>query len=487
MLSIEKIKKLVVFITVAALLSGCLLTSAAAVETPVIQSPLLLVNELSSNAEIISRDSETSFEPGSLVRMTVLYVMARECFTGSVSLNDTVTISRADLCRDKGKIPLKEGEIFTFEQLMYMMYMDYSETAACAAASHIAGSVEAFVQKMNKTVSELGCTGTYYANINGDDNDSQLTTPDDMLLILKNAMQNSVFMDIFSAKTYTVKDTNKSISRSFGTPNPLQKPGSGSYVNTCIGGGVGGFSDTGYASVSLSSGSDEKSKMQLITITAGAETYNLASQEASDIINWTFDSFSWQTIVNKGEAIVKVPVAMGSGTDYVIAGAGDDISVMLSNDISATDFKQEVTIYSVEKKEPLTAPVTRGDVLGEMSISYNGKYYGSVPLVANKDIKLMRWEYFKNEVKSTIRSSGVIWIIVLVCLMLFAYIVYAALFWYRRYKLKRNFADLKRSMALQRQQSSNAQVELKAESLPDIPAESELPENEENENKELGE
>ena len=71
--------------------------------------------------------------------------------------------------------------------------------------------------------------------------------------------------------------------------------------------------------------------------------------------------------------------------------------------------------------------------------------------------------------------------------MLFAYIVYAALFWYRRYKLKRNFADLKRSMALQRQQSSNAQVELKAESLPDIPAESELPEDEENENKELGE
>lgn len=453
MLSIEKIKKTVIFITVTAILFGCLTMGASAVEDIEIQSPSVLVNELSSNAVIMSRDTDTQFKPGSLVRITALYVMAKECFTGTVSLNDTVTITSSDLRGDKGKIPLKEEEEFTFEQLMYMMYMDYSETAASAAASHISGSVEEFVNKMNQTVSELGCTGTSYANITGADNDSQRTTTQDMALILKSAMQNSVFMNIFSAKTYTVKDTNKSIARSFGTPNPLQKPGSSSYVNTCIGGGAGGYSDTGYASVSLSSGKDENSQMQLITVVAGAETYNSACAEASALINWTFGNYSWHTIVNKGEAIAKVPVSMGSGTDHVIAGAGDDVVVMLSNDIDASDFTQEVTIYSEKNNKPLTAPVTRGDVLGELSISYNGQYYGSVPIVANKDIKLMRWEYFKNEVKNTLTSSGIIWIIVLVCLMLFAYLVYSALFWYRRYRLKRNFADMQRNAVLKRQQS----------------------------------
>lgn len=439
MVYIEKFKKILIMVCVSALLVGCFSVTALAAEPIEPQSPAVLVTELTSDTVLLSKEPGMSINPGSIVKITALYVAASACFEGRVSLSDTITITRDVMGKDSGQIPLKEEETFTLEQLLYLMYMDYSETAAVAAAAHIAGSVDGFVDKMNSAASEAGCRETHFVNMTGAYSEGQKTTPEDLLLILKSAMQNTVFMDIFTATSYTVKDTNKSISRSIGTPDLLQRPNSEFYVRNCKGGRIGGFSDSGYTTISLSEASD--SGMKLIVITAGNMSYNGCYEDTKNIIQWTLDNFSWQTIIKVGEALTKIPVTMGSGTDYVVAGADKNINVLIDNDISALDFKQDITIYSERKGETLMAPIKRGDVLGELTLSYDGKEYGTVTLVANKDVELRRWEYFKSEVRETLHSSGIIWCIVIVCIMLVCYIVYSALFWLRQMRKKRELAD----------------------------------------------
>ncbi len=430
-----KFKKILIILCIMAVVLSAVPAYALAAVPIETASPSVIVTELSSDTVLMSEKPDMSINPGGLVKIAALYVLARECFRGAVSLSDKITVTQSVMAKDSGQIPLKEDEVFTLEQLMYLMYMDYSDTAAVAAAVHAAGSVEGFVQKMNEIADESGCTDTHFTNVTGADNDSQHTTPSDMLLILKTAMQNSVFMDVFTAASYTVRETNKSIARSMGTQNLLQRPGSDYYVRTCKGGRLGGFSGKGYATISLSEGAD--TGMQLIVITAGGEEYGGSYKDASGIISWIFDNFSWQTVIKAGDTITRIPIEMGSGTDYVAVGTNKDINVLTDNETSELDFDRQVTVYSERNGEKLKAPVKRGEVLGELTLTYGGKVYGTVPLVASRDVDLMRWEYFKSEVRGTIRSSGIIWCIVVIAAMLLAYLVYAVLFWRRQAKLRR--------------------------------------------------
>ena len=88
--------------------------------------------------------------------------------------------------------------------------------------------------------------------------------------------------------------------------------------------------------------------------------------------------------------------------------------------------------------------------MGELTLTYGGKVYGTVPLVASRDVDLMRWEYFKSEVRGTIRSSGIIWCIVVIAAMLLAYLVYAVLFWRRQAKLRRESRAAREALIAQR-------------------------------------
>lgn len=443
-----KFKKILIILCIVAAALSAVPAHALAAEPIETSSPSVIVAELSSDTVLMSENPDMSINPGGLVKIAALYVLARECFRGAVSLSDEITVTQSVMAKDSGQIPLKEDEALTLEQLMYLMYMDYSDTAAMAAAVHAAGSVEGFVQKMNEIADESGCADTHFTNVTGADDDSQHTTPSDMLLILENAMQNSVFMDVFTSASYTVGETNKSIARSMGTPNLLQRPGSDYYVRACKGGRLGGFSGKGYATISLSEGAD--TGMQLIVITAGGEEYGGSYKDAYGIISWTFDNFSWQTVIKAGDAITRIPIEMGSGTDYVAVGTNKDINVLTDNEISALDFDRQITVYSERDGEKLKAPVKRGEVLGELTLSHGGKVYGTVPLVASRDVDLMRWEYFKSEVRGTIRSSGIIWCIAAIIAMVLAYLVYAVLFWRRQAKLRQESRAAREEMIARR-------------------------------------
>ena len=79
------------------------------------QNSSVIVTEIVSGTTIISEQPDLQLPPGGLSRIVALYVVAKECFSGNVSLEDLVTITEDMKGSDKGQIPLKEGEVFTLE------------------------------------------------------------------------------------------------------------------------------------------------------------------------------------------------------------------------------------------------------------------------------------------------------------------------------------------------------------------------------------
>ena len=422
------IKNCLLMLCALALLCGILVPCAGAAEAVEVVSPSAIVTELTSGTTLLSSQPDRRLNPGSIVKVISLYMLCSACFEGDAELRDRVTVTESMLHEDSGFLGLKAEEVLKYEDLLYLMFMDYSETAAYAAAEHAAGSAEALVDRMNGFAEECGCKNTVFTNITGAYDEAQHTTGEDLVRMIRVASQNSLFMKVFSARTYTVDDTNKAISRVLVTSNLLQRSGSTYFCAECTGGRFGGISE-GYTTISLSQ--SEESDMTLIVLVSGALTMDESYGDASRLIRWTFDGFSWRTIVEAGENVTQVSVDLGRDTDHVVAVPAHEVSVMLDNDIQVEDFQREIVIYAADRG--VTAPVEKGQLLGEMHLTYHGTEYAGVDLVAAKPVELERMEYLKRLIRDTAKNKGVMTMLTVLVILLGAYLLYALV--YRGYRI----------------------------------------------------
>ena len=454
MIRTKIIKKCLLLICVLALMCGVLAPCAGALEAVELVSPSAIVTELTSDTTLLSSEPGRRLNPGSVVKVISLYVLCSACFEGDAELRDKVTITESMLHTDNGILGLKAEEVLKYEDLLYLMFMDYSETAAYAAAIHAAGSPEALVSRMNDFARTCGCENTVFTNITGNYDEAQHTTGEDLVRMIRAASHNSLFMKVFSARTYTVDETNKAISRVLVTSNQLQRSGSSYFCPECTGGRFGGISE-GYTTISLSQ--SEESDMTLIVLVSGATTMDESYTDASRLIRWTFDGFSWRTIVEAGENITQVSVDLGRDTDHVVAVPAHAVSVMLDNDILVEDFQRDIVIYAADRG--VTAPVEKGQLLGEMHLVYRGTEYASVDLVAAKPVELMRLEYLKRLIANTAKNKGVITLLTILAVLLAAYLLYALT--YRAYRIgkKGHYAVIKRRLREKRRVDGGVSAE----------------------------
>jgi len=131
---------------------------------------------------------------------------------------------------------LRKGETLTIEDLLYGMLLPSGNDAAIAVAEATCGSVDAFVDEMNKTALEIGATGTHFVNPHGLPDDDHYTTPYDIYLIMREAFKYDEFRKIVStarynpkykdsngvAKTQEWQDTNKYLLGEVETPEGLK-------------------------------------------------------------------------------------------------------------------------------------------------------------------------------------------------------------------------------------------------------------------------
>lgn len=96
------------------------------------------------------------------------------------------------------------GDQVTMDQLLHCLLVYSANDAASAIAEHIGGSTDKFVEMMNSFAAELGCTGTHFTNPHGLQDENHYTTPYDIYLMLKEALNYPEFTDITQMASYTV-------------------------------------------------------------------------------------------------------------------------------------------------------------------------------------------------------------------------------------------------------------------------------------------
>jgi D-alanyl-D-alanine carboxypeptidase (penicillin-binding protein 5/6) len=410
--------------------------SAQAISDIEVNSARALLMEPASGEVLYAKNADEHANPASLTKiMTALLVLEYG------NLNEMVTVSTSAL---EGLHPagssadMKIGEEMSLNHLLYCILITSGNDACNVAAEHIAGSVPAFVNLMNTRAKELGCENTHFMNTHGLTQDDHYTTVNDIYKIILEALKHPLFLEICNTASITIPATNKSEERYFYTTNhlisPLKVP---DYLYPYAKGIKTGY--TSAAGHCLAS-SAEKNGLFLISIVMGAEKEEetgriMSFVDTKNLFEWAFSNFSYQTVISSKEPIVEAKVRLAQDTDYVVLNTSRSVEALLPNDFDPADVEREITIYN---EDEITAPITKGQKLGEISLTYKGRNYGTLGLVALNSIQRDQVLYYMDRVEQFMAQKWVRIALFGLAALLVIYIIIVIIYNSRRRRQQRS-------------------------------------------------
>ena len=424
-----------------ALLLGVLCVPAAAAERPAVGAKSVLLIDRRSGEVLFSKNADTRADPAELTMLMTGLLAVEAVEAGRVSLNDMVTVNEAmdeGLDESAAGCGLQVGEQITLGGLLQCMLIASAPDAANAAADYVAGSVADFVAQMNARAAALGMADTRFVNVHGAHDAQQYSTAADLCLLAQECLRHERLVRICGTVVAELNETNLSPARTLRNTNALicdESPYGADYLYEDATGLRTGWNEQ--AGYTLLAAADRDGVDLLCAILGGTQTETGRAgsfTDAAALFDWVFDNYGYQEVLKSTENIASVDVALGMNATYVNLRPATSIIVLLPNDFTADDFEKHITVYALENGEPVTAPVTAGQVLGEVSLTRAGIDYGTVKLVASASVELSRLQYIRQQVQETTRQRNFRLAVAVLAILFLLYLVWVILYRVKRLK-----------------------------------------------------
>lgn len=385
---------------------------AGAVESIDIAANSAILVDASSGQLLYSKNDRDKAYPASITKLMTALLVAEQG-----DLNKEVTVSESallDLSAAGSTLNIKAGEKMTVDNLLICLLVASANEAANILAENVAGSVDAFVEKMNKRAQELGCVNTHFANPHGLHEDDHYSCAYDIYLIAKEAVKHKRIAEIVEMQKATVPKTNLSEERFFFSTNSLLSPyKERTYLYKYTTGIKTGH--TTQAGLCLAA-SATKNDTSLISVVMGAKSGPNKEKnqfvETKRLFEWGFKNFKTETVIKSAKPIGEVSVKLAWDRDHVIAAPKEELKSLVP-----TDFSEEKLEIQTDLPKMISAPVEKGAHLGTAKVIYNGSELGSVELIAADSVErsqlLYIWDTIVNIFCSTITKIILMALVVL--------------------------------------------------------------------------
>ena len=429
------------FLSFALLLPLFSLTSADAYEDFTLDAKAGLLIEADTGEILYEKNAHQENFPASLTKVMVALLVFEAIDEGKIALTDSVTATESafeGLSSDGSTANIVPGETMTVEQLLNCMLIVSANEACNILAEAVCGegNISQFVQRMNERAAALGCENTHYINTSGLHDPDHYTTAWDIYLITRALMPYEKFMEICNSKSYTVPATNMTDKpRELHSTNFLISNwrARGYVYRDAQGIKTGSTPEAGYCLIS----SALRGSRHMISVVLGAERVTLEDgvtiqtrsfSETSRMFDWGFDNFVLRDILSSSDLVQEVPVALSSEASYVSTHAAEDIACLLPDNVEPDMLERTVTLTN----DTVDAPVSAGDVLGKLTLSYNGKVYAETDLLALNDVSASWFLTAQRRVSDFFAKPLVRILLIVVVLLIVALVVYVTMFSRRR-------------------------------------------------------
>ena len=274
-------------------------------------------------------------------------------------LGDIVTVSRRAALTEGSAMYLQEGEQLTLETLLYGLLLCSGNDAAVAIAEHVGGSLEGFVDRMNRRAGELGMENSSFANPNGLDAEDHYSTARDMARLACAAAGNETLMRIASTKTVTIG------GRTMTNHTKLLR-----YMEGCTGLKTGFTTAAGRTLVSCA----EQKGQRLVAVTL-QDGNDWADHQA--LYEYGFSAYPMQRLAVLGQEVKRWSVKGGSKSQVPLVAA---------ESLAWPKADGETLETRWELDETLMAPLAAGTKVGQAVFLLNGSEIGRVDLLCGEAV-----------------------------------------------------------------------------------------------------
>ncbi len=380
------------------------------------------VYNIENDRYIYEYDADDTIFPASTVKLMTAIVALEQL---GDDLSREITVDGGALVGVSGNnIALKQGEVLTVEQLLYALICGCANDAANVLAFEAAGSVENFCRLMNEKAKEIGAVNTHYTNPTGMHNPAMVTTARDTAIIAAYAYSISPICDMATVEKFEIPPTNKAKKRTVFNKNYFFST-SVQYLykwNVPRGLNAGYTPEGGNCLVTTAT----RNGLTYVVVCMGAasdDKYIYSYTQAAELIKWAFDAYDYKKILTTSDMICELPVKLSGRVDYVGLFPAENIEFYLPAEVDVlTDISLEWTL----NREYFTAPVSEGEVGGELSVVYKGEKLGSCDLVTKNSVSRDNFLYIFDLISeflvSAVFTTIIIWAVVIAGIYILALI-----------------------------------------------------------------
>ncbi|MEX2628635.1 MAG: D-alanyl-D-alanine carboxypeptidase family protein [Tistlia sp.] len=336
---------------------------AAAFETEAREALLV---DVTSGTVLFSKNPEKAIPPASMSKMMTAYMVEAAIEAGRISLDDEFLVSEKAWRKGGSKMFVEVGNRVRVEDLLRGVVVQSGNDASIVLAEGLAGSEEAFAERMNEMAEEIGLTGSNFANATGwPDPQHYMTVRDLATLATRIIEDHPRFYKLYSELEFTwhgIKQSNR---------NPLL------YRNIGADGlKTGHTEEAGYCLTA----SAERDGRRLVLVITGLPSVRARAEEGERLLQWGFREFKTYELAAAAEPLDQAPVWLGT-EDYVPLVPMDPIAITLNR---TSRPGMEVT---VSYDAPIPAPIAKGQEIATLTVTAPDLEPRSFPLYAGADVE----------------------------------------------------------------------------------------------------
>jgi len=335
---------------------------------PTLAVKAYLLKDFSSGNIIAQEKSNERVEPASLTKLMTAYLSFKALKNGHLQLTQTLPVSVKAWKVEGSKMFIEPNKPVTVDELLHGTITQSGNDSSIALAEGIAVSEEAFADLMNKEAARLGMTNTHYMNATGLPDPQHYTTAYDLSLLATALISDfpDQYKRLYANKEYTYNKITQ--------PNRNRLLWLDPYVD---GVKTGHTKTAGYCLIS----SAKRGDTRLISVVLGAPSDTARATESQKLLNYGFQFYESKLVYKAGTTISTLKVWKGSE---------NSIAATVPTDLLITLPKGEYARVKalVTSKQPLLAPIAKGQEIGLIQFTLDDKVIQERKLVAAKEVMI---------------------------------------------------------------------------------------------------
>ncbi|WP_424769059.1 D-alanyl-D-alanine carboxypeptidase family protein [Paenibacillus sp. sgz302251] len=333
-----------------------------------VKSAILIEEE--SGQVLFGVNADEPLPPASMTKLMTEYIVLNEIKSGKLAWDQMISVSAeaADTLREESQIFLAEGDQHTVKDLYIAMAVGSANDATRALATHIAGTEQAFVDKMNETADQLGLTTAVFASATGFEDTTVISASDLAKLARLILTEHPDFLDYSKMQDYKFRDrdTDPMVNFNWMLSSNTNKTGLKHLAYEGVDGMKTGFiNSAGYNFT----GTVKKGDLRFISVVMDTATMSARFVETAKLYDYGYNTFEKKTVLAPKTVVESVQtVKIKKGKQKTVPVVTDeDITFMVKK---GAEPKVEPVSSQVKTEDELVAPLPAGTVVGTVTYQY---------------------------------------------------------------------------------------------------------------------